>query len=131
MSDLFTPNSARTVAEAAANYDRSPEAVQAKTLNQIEKNTKSLSEVKRIADAAEQRAKVAEAEATAAKEIAEASRQLADIAQKEAESAKKDAVFSKWIAIATVVISVVALCKEPLFQLICTIAKAIFDFLNM
>ena len=106
MSDLFNPNSARTVAEAAARSATSPERVQTKALEGIAKNTKSLNELMRIADAADQRAAIAEAEASAA---------------------KKDSKFSKVISIVSVIVSLLALFKEPIINLF----QLIFSFLNM
>ncbi len=83
MNDFSTPNSARSVMEAAARDKHSPEKIQARTLSKIEKNTKSLSELERIADAAQRQARIAE---------------------NEAASAKKDARFSKVVSIISLII---------------------------
>lgn len=83
MNDFYSLNSARSVMEAAARDQHSPEKIQVKMLSEIEKNTKSLSELERIADAAQRQAKIAENEAT---------------------SAKKDARFSKVVSIISLII---------------------------
>lgn len=95
MNDFSNLNSARTVADAADRYEDSPERVQAKTLSGIEKNTKSLSELKRIADAAQRQAEIAEKEAASAK--------------KEAKSSKIFSSISLFIGLGSLIVSIIAL----------------------
>lgn len=95
MNDFSNLNSARTVADAAASYESSPERIQARTLGEIEENTKSLKELKRIADAAQRQAEIAEKEAVSAK--------------KEAKSSKIFSSISLFIGLGSLIVSIIAL----------------------
>ena len=95
MNDFSNLNSARTVADAAASSESSPERIQARTLGEIEENTKSLKELKRIADAAQRQAEIAEKEAVSAK--------------KEAKSSKIFSSISLLIGLGSLIVSISAL----------------------
>lgn len=84
---------AKTKEAAAIAYEQSAAGRHERILKEIATDTKSLDELKRIADAAEKRAVLAE---------------------KEAKSAKKDARFSKIVSIISIVITLISILVEHL-----------------